>query len=620
MPAVVLAQSAPGGGKSGAQPANLFTNPGFETFTQKDNFWDGVDAGGYLSGDRGIANAIAEGGNIGNISMPLSVQVADLNGDGLLDLFTVDPQGYFRVYFNQGTKTEPKFTTCEMVPLFLSRHVSGNWWNQNRRWGLKAALADLDGNGVPDLIVGDWNGEIFLIKNVGSKSAPEFHQPNPVDSAMIKTTKDGHLWANLLSPALCDWDKDGKMDMLVGEGSYSANAIHLLLNQGTNTAPKFSEDETYYLAYGDGREQLTAAVVDYNGDGFQDLIVGDRKGTLNLYLSSGPWKLGGGKLGSTEKKTAPELKFKSTISCGNVSTFNGCVAPAVADLNGDGLFDLVIGKADGHIAWAKNIGTKTEPKFDAPIDLKGADQWKAGTMREPTGGWTVDFGYAKGNINGYCTTVSTEEDKDAAPPEGKYALKFGYNPVLNKVIKLPPFILQGTNNDFHAPNPGWWRDGQMVWWPWPAAGGGAMWTDSNMAMIRRNLDPFPFNPTTSYKLSFKVKGRNVRNGHWTLALCGWGKRTEAKVAHRNDRGGATMTHDAIVEEVNESGDFAVTDSWITVTRSLLPNFDKEKQLNDPDNWKGVSPIVYRALFEIRSTLQPESGVCYFDDVQLVPVR
>ena len=100
-PVLVFAET-----KSGDQP-NIIVNPGFESFTQRDDFWDGVDGGGYLAGDRGDSRAIAEGGNIGNIAMPVSVQVADLNGDGLLDLFTVDPRGYFRVYFNSGTKTEP---------------------------------------------------------------------------------------------------------------------------------------------------------------------------------------------------------------------------------------------------------------------------------------------------------------------------------------------------------------------------------------------------------------------------------------------------------------------------------------------------------------------------------
>jgi hypothetical protein len=75
-----------------------------------DNLWDEIDNDGYLCGARCTAQVITESGSVGNLPMPISVQVADLNGDGLLDIFTIDADGYFRAYFNSGTKAECKFT------------------------------------------------------------------------------------------------------------------------------------------------------------------------------------------------------------------------------------------------------------------------------------------------------------------------------------------------------------------------------------------------------------------------------------------------------------------------------------------------------------------------------
>ena len=51
--------------------------------------------------------------------------------------------------------------------------------------------------------------------------------------------------------------------------------------------------------------------------------------------------------------------------------FGGISTVSTGDLNGDGLFDLVVGKTNGRIAVALNTGTKTEPKFGAPAELKG---------------------------------------------------------------------------------------------------------------------------------------------------------------------------------------------------------------------------------------------------------
>ncbi len=80
-----------------------------------------MDAAGFLAGEREQVPVLMTSGTVADSSMPVSVQVADMNGDSLLDIVTMDPTGYMRIYFNQGTKTEPKFTTAEIVPIFLTR-------------------------------------------------------------------------------------------------------------------------------------------------------------------------------------------------------------------------------------------------------------------------------------------------------------------------------------------------------------------------------------------------------------------------------------------------------------------------------------------------------------------
>jgi len=592
LPMLGLAQTKP-------EPRNFLVNGSFESFLPADNLWDGVDGGGYLAGARGGSDVISERGAVESVPMAISVQAGDLNADGLVDLLTVDMEGYFRVYFNSGTKTEPKFTTCEMIPIYLARL---DWLK--RRLAMKACLYDLNRDGTLDLVLGSYGGEIMMLRNTGSTRVPEFRQPFPLETILVRTSKSGNLWGNVFAPAMWEWTGTGKADLLIGEGSYSANAIHLLVNQGNTTTPRFNEERRYYLAYGDGREQLVPAVVDYNGDGEPDLIVGDRKGTLNVYLSDGPW--------NSDK----ELKFATTIACGTVSSFNGCIAPAVADLNGDGLFDLLIGKTNGRIAIAYNRGTKQEPKFDTPVELKGEDFWGRGTIRNPSG-WAVDFGTFKGNIYGYVTVVKQEEEpKEGSYPDGKHALKAGYLPPLNKIIRYAPLVLPaygaaaGPADLAIAPNAV-----SPLWDPLQAVTAGFN-TDNNMVIVRKVLENTAVKPGVEYALSFKVKGRGVKDAHWHLSYRGSLKRSESRITERVGRG-VRMQHDVANEALGQEADFTVGTGWTTVARNLTFKFVKEPVLNKPEGLKnGPAPNYWLGL-EIRATLNPGDGVFYLDDVKLV---
>ena len=86
-----------------------------------------------------------------------------------------------------------------------------------------------------------------------------------------------------MAPWFEDWNGNGRPDLILGEGTYSANSIRLVVNVGSRGRPAFVADRVYYLAYGDGYEQLTPAVVDYNGDGLRDLLVGTRTGEIRMH-------------------------------------------------------------------------------------------------------------------------------------------------------------------------------------------------------------------------------------------------------------------------------------------------------------------------------------------------
>jgi hypothetical protein len=247
----LLAQTPP------AAPKNLVINGGFETSSRRENLWQGVDNAGYLAGERGQVRVLSSSGEIAETSMPISVGVADMNADGLPDLVTMDVLGYLRIFFNNGSKQEPIFTRGELAGIFLTRTAQkdptiGREY-PNARLAPRIFLTDMMKSGKKDLIVGNYLGEVLLVPNAGSAQSPDFKQPPNLSQLVIPTMKDPNKrWGNVFAPCAWDWNKDGKDDLLLGEGSYSANNIHLLINQGSGTRPVFDENNRFALAYGDG--------------------------------------------------------------------------------------------------------------------------------------------------------------------------------------------------------------------------------------------------------------------------------------------------------------------------------------------------------------------------------
>jgi hypothetical protein len=113
--------------------------------------------------------------------------------------------------------------------------------------------------------------------------------------------------------------------------------------------------------------------VDFNNDGKKDLLAGDTKGQVWVFLNSGtdaaPVLAEGVRLESAGNTIVGSSSDKASVM-GVYSKLH------YADFNGDGLDDILIDHTagSGHdIVMYKNIGTKSEPKFGkpAPVELPG---------------------------------------------------------------------------------------------------------------------------------------------------------------------------------------------------------------------------------------------------------
>lgn len=168
--------------------ALIFRNGGEEVgykFSQVDaapfNIVDGV-AGfnpndGYWNGDDD---------HLGRNNRGLSF--GDLNGDGTVD-FVSQNQAGLKVWLGQG---DGSFNCIETI-------AEGNY----REGDVK--LADLDGDGILDMVVSGWSGSVDYVNFYQGKGDGTFEQKNPDDKRNIRSS----------GVAVADFNNDGKQDVLI---------------------------------------------------------------------------------------------------------------------------------------------------------------------------------------------------------------------------------------------------------------------------------------------------------------------------------------------------------------------------------------------------------------------
>lgn len=231
--------------------------------------------------------------------------------------------------------------------------------------GSTLTLVDVDGDDLLDLLIGDINQNTVTYLHNGG--VPQFAVMDAVTVGFPTSAQSVQL---KLFPAIYagDFDQDGDTDLLASPNDVvvgrNREQIWWYENQGSGAALSLQLQHTHWLGEEmiDVGERSHPAFCDINGDGLQDMIIGNfslrednetSTSSLRYYLNTG-----------SNNVPAFDLLDDDWLSISK--TFNPAIfglAPAFGDVDMDGDQDMVLGEQDGKLHLFLNTAGAGNPAF-----------------------------------------------------------------------------------------------------------------------------------------------------------------------------------------------------------------------------------------------------------------
>ncbi|HEY9114252.1 MAG TPA: T9SS type A sorting domain-containing protein, partial [Bacteroidales bacterium] len=267
----------------------------------------------------------------------------DWDGDGLADLF-VGNYGYYQYSFytenlilksvyksevayfkNTGTANQPEFKLI---------NVDFGNLGQYEKNGLVPTFGNLTNDLLPEMVTGESNGKLILLKNMGNG------QLEIVDQNYFSIDV-----GEFSAPQLFDLDKDGLLDLVIGEKNGNLNYYK---NQGTSSAPDF-----VFVTDSLGKVNVTDYSLSYYGystpcffrtsQGETQLVVGSELGQIFYYKNID---------GNLDGKFVQSDELASLLDTAGITFDLGIrTSAAIGEIKHDGKPEMIAGNYSGGLEY-----------------------------------------------------------------------------------------------------------------------------------------------------------------------------------------------------------------------------------------------------------------------------